>query len=100
MRTTKFDGDGRRRILSDFPPPPGTRPMNLRRSTARMIIENFLRTGESIHSAQGGTVWVIMEYCQLNKIACTLHAMQYIDDLQLNQQARLSPPIGFRITKD
>jgi hypothetical protein len=38
------------------------------RSVARTLIENFMTSRRSIHSAQHGTLWVIITYCEEQQI--------------------------------
>jgi hypothetical protein len=61
-------GDGRIKI---HPLPcditPGTRPIAITRSTARMLIEDFTRDGFSNHSGSGSTLWLIIEHCRITR---------------------------------
>lgn len=57
-----FDGDGRMKV---FPTNdirrmrPEAHPIGVTRSTARLMIDHFVKEGYSIHSPLGSTVWVI-----------------------------------------
>lgn len=66
-----FDGDGRMKV-EPINPPPDTRPIAVRKGTARMAIDAFLRTGNSTHSAMGMTLWVILAYCDHHQLAYTV----------------------------
>jgi hypothetical protein len=68
-RKSRLKGDGR--IMLEAMPKhvrPDTQPLRIRRGTARMIINWFERNGFSSHSAMGGTLWLIIEYCEHHKI--------------------------------
>ena len=62
MNYAPFEGDGR----VNHPPTvhiPGTQPMSVTRAQARNSIRRFVETGQSSHSDQGGTLWVIIAWC-------------------------------------
>lgn len=56
-----FDGDGRKTLHPNFKLP-GALSGPVRRSTARLIIEGFERSGRSHHSGMGTTVWVVLQH--------------------------------------
>lgn len=60
-------GDGRKSLL---PPADaiGAGPTSVRLGTAKVIAEQFSKTGVSRHSAMGSTVWVVMDYCAAQSI--------------------------------
>ncbi len=68
----RFEGDGRVKLeaLSEFIAE-GTNPIRLRRKMCRDIIKMFANN-MYYNSASGGTLWVILEFCSLNKIPYTL----------------------------
>ncbi len=63
---TRFAGDGR----TTLKPQPGLLPkgthlpasMDVRRASARRLIEAFLRDGQSVHFWPSRTAWVLLEY--------------------------------------
>jgi hypothetical protein len=63
-----FDGDGR---VKQYPPAirflETGRPVGVTNGTARRIIDEFQRHGESIHSPQISTLWVLITWCQHHK---------------------------------
>jgi hypothetical protein len=64
---TRFEGDGRK-TLRHITDQAGMCPIPVKRAIARGMIARFLDLGWSNHSAQGGTVWVIKEYCDAKEI--------------------------------
>lgn len=70
---TRFDGDGRR-WLDALPQDvhPSTKPLRVRRSTARQVIHHFESMGFTVHSGQGAMVWIVIEWCRLRGIKYTL----------------------------
>jgi hypothetical protein len=70
--TGLWAGDGREKVQ-----PPKTqigRPVQVRRSQGRMMIESFCRTGSSFHSGSAATLWVLIDYCESNGVSYTLEA--------------------------
>lgn len=57
-----FHGDGRF-MLEPVNAPISTRPVRLRRGIARFLACSFEYRGESYHSSDGATTWVIVTYC-------------------------------------
>lgn len=68
-----FEGDGRNKVQPTFEFP-GTRGIAIGKATAREMIDRFLSSGHSTHSGAGGTLWVLLEYCQAARIAYRLRA--------------------------
>lgn len=67
----RFAGDGRNRIEalpSILRLIPETQPIGVTRSMCRMFVERFDESGCSIHSGAGAVLWVIVEYCERNRI--------------------------------
>ncbi len=62
---TRFEGDGRRRLIADEPETRVGHPAPLTRATARRLIEQFVQCGCSFHSAQCTTAWPILEYLRI-----------------------------------
>lgn len=60
-----FDGDGRAMICAPLSPTQivPLRALAVRRGTAKRLIQNFERTGESHHGALGQTLWIIETWC-------------------------------------
>ena len=69
----RFQGDGDE-VLSPMGQYPGTRPAAVTRAQARLVCQNFDASGHSNHSAQGATLWVILEHCAQADIPYTLRA--------------------------
>lgn len=69
------NGDGRCKIGFANGNLPGTYPTAVTYSTARMLIDAFVRTGVSIHSGQGATLWVMLEWLHDQKIPYQLKAV-------------------------
>lgn len=67
-----FDGDGRE-ALTPVNVFPGTRPINVRRATARLMIAHVLRARQSTHSLTGSTLWVVLTHCLETQTAFKLH---------------------------
>jgi hypothetical protein len=68
---TRFYGDGRLKV---DPPTKltkhhGKKPMRVRRSTARQMINKLIEKGVSYHSEAGATLWVLAEFCEARKAA-------------------------------
>lgn len=61
-----FDGDGRLKIEPKFTLP-ATLPMTLSKSRCRMTIRNLVESGVTNHSGQGGTLWVVLAWCQFHE---------------------------------
>lgn len=65
MSTSPYHGgDGRETIRNRRPAVHGSTPIPIRRAGARTLVNRFIRTGVSVHGAQGGTLWVVLEYCE------------------------------------
>lgn len=47
-----------------------SQPEEVKRAVARRLIEMFQETGRSTHSGRGALLWVIVEWCALNEVAC------------------------------
>ncbi|MCY7305831.1 MAG: hypothetical protein LH632_06720 [Rhodoferax sp.] len=69
----RFQGDGDERI-SPVGQYPGTRPAAITRAQARLLCQNFDARGHSNHSAQGASLWVILEHCAQADIPYILRA--------------------------
>lgn len=68
-----FNGDGRQKvhpICGLY----GTNPNSVTLAVARMLIDKFVETGESNHTEQGGTLWVILTWLQVQQIRYTMLA--------------------------
>lgn len=65
----RFEGDGRN-MLDALPQHvrEETSPHRIRREMARLMCGWFDERGSSFHSRQGGTLWVILEHCDVNRI--------------------------------
>lgn len=50
----------------------GTRPIAVRAAVARGMVRRFAETGESRHSCEGATLWVIVEHCRVNRVPVQL----------------------------
>lgn len=65
--------------------------MSVSTANYRSLTNAFVRSGQSIHSGRGSTLWVILEYCRDQQIPYTLKAMPgmgylvEIDDIQSQQ---------------
>lgn len=71
---TRFEGDGRAMIAArPRDVIEGTRPLRVRRSAARRVVEIFEKHGQTNHSERGGTLWVVREWCRVRKIRAKLH---------------------------
>jgi hypothetical protein len=73
LKPSVFDGDGRHMIAPDigvasFCLEHGMTPLPVRRWTANFIIREFMRTGRSLHTARGSTVWIIKQHCDVQGI--------------------------------
>ena len=66
-----FCGDGRYRVKPTVEVL-GCRGISMTRSAARMLIDHFVARGRSQHSAMGGTVWVVLTFCEHNHIPYTV----------------------------
>lgn len=53
---------------------PGTHPLVVTHATARLMIRAFDLTGLSNHSERANTLWVILSWCQYNKVPYVLEA--------------------------
>ena len=73
MSQSVFDGDGRFMVQPTVHLP-GTYPIAVRRSTARLLIEAFNKSGGSNHSGQGATLWVLLQHLQDTKQPYVLRA--------------------------
>lgn len=62
-----LDGDGREMIEPEFSLP-GTRPKRVRRATARTMVDALMRSGSSLHSPLGSTLWVLLKACHEQKL--------------------------------
>lgn len=69
-----FDGDGRTKCVPSSGVLPGTKPIELTRAQARMLIIDLLRDGYTHHSGAGGTLWVLLTWCQRHKQGYNLNA--------------------------
>lgn len=65
--TSIFDGDGREKI-EPVNALEKTRPVAVTRARAVEIIRFFEQEGRSVHSNQGGTMWVILTHCKEKNI--------------------------------
>jgi hypothetical protein len=54
---------------------PGTRPAPVTRGQARALCRHFESSGQSNHSGQGATLWVVLEHCAVRGIAYHLSAL-------------------------
>lgn len=54
---------------------PGTRPAPVTRGQARAMCRHFEASGQSNHSGQGATLWVVLEHCAERGIAYHLRAL-------------------------
>jgi hypothetical protein len=74
----QLDGDGRAAVpvtLERECVLYGTRPVpNLRYGHARHCIERFVETRRSTHSQFGGMLWIVLWFCQLNKLRYSMMA--------------------------
>jgi hypothetical protein len=68
-----FVGDGRTRISSSCVLP-YTTAGTVTRAQARDMIDRFIAVGQSTHSAQAGTLWVLLTWLQFHKVPFDLHA--------------------------
>lgn len=68
-----FEGDGRFRVdpvaVGQLP---GMSSIPVTRAGARAAISRLLNTQRSVHSGMGGTLWVVLYFCNLNKISHTV----------------------------
>lgn len=87
-----FDIDGRR-MVQPVNAPAGTKPIAVRAQQARMICKNFDRKGESVHSADGSLVWVIVTHCKEQGIGFHIKAAMALDAEQTMQ------PAGFAVRR-
>jgi hypothetical protein len=69
-----FGGDGRRREVTPRCVLAGTQPIRVTNSQARLTIDSFKRAGRTTHSMQGGTLWVVLTWCQQHGVPYTLLA--------------------------
>jgi hypothetical protein len=70
-----FDGDGRTRVSGPVASPTQKvvgQPMSVTNAQARNLIAHFNATGMSAHSGWGSTVWVLIAWAAVNKIAITV----------------------------
>ena len=70
----RFHGDAQE-LVQPTAQYPGTRPTAVTRYLARLLCQNFDASGHSNHSAQGATLWVILEHCAQADIPYNLRAM-------------------------
>lgn len=68
-----FDGDGRRSHMPTFSLPQ-TQPISVSNAQARMLITKFVRDKKSTHSAQAGTLWVVVTWCHVQGKDYTIRA--------------------------
>lgn len=68
-----FDGDGRKKVKPTIRLP-HTYPIEVTNGQARRTIDAFNHSGHTNHSGNGGTLWVILEWAQRNKVAYNLNA--------------------------
>lgn len=61
--------------LIGAPVPFGTQPAKMSCAQARDTLQRFARQGESTHSGHGGLLWLVLWFCQLNKIPYVLVAV-------------------------
>ena len=75
----RFWGDGRQQVEA-LPADicPRSNPLAVTKSGARRLIDTFQSSGMSNHSAQGGTLWVILEHCRTHFMRHELR--EYRDD--------------------
>jgi hypothetical protein len=69
-----FHGDGRRKDVRPLVGLPAIKPLRVSNAQARMMIDSFVKSGQSSHSGQGGTLWVILLWCQYNRVGYKLRA--------------------------
>lgn len=68
-----FDADGRQKCFPTISLP-NTAGMSVTNAQARSTIDRFMTTGNSVHSAQAGTLWVLLVWCQKHKVSYRLTA--------------------------
>jgi len=61
-------GDGRFKIGPTKPLTMGVYPMWVTYSQARAIIDRYRQNGHSTHSAQGATLWVLLEWLHYHRL--------------------------------
>lgn len=70
----KFEGDGRTKVIYTAQPI-GTYALALTKAQARMLIHMLYDKGSSNHSADGTTLWVVLEALHYNRTPYMLHCM-------------------------
>ncbi|MGA0610070.1 hypothetical protein [Caldimonas sp. KR1-144] len=53
---------------------PNTQPMPLNSAPIRHMVERFFESGVSHHSAQGATLWALLDFLQCAKVSYVLEA--------------------------
>lgn len=54
---------------------PCTRPEPMMSAACRRVVEHFLETGRSTHSAQGATLWALLDFLQRAQFPYVLRAI-------------------------
>lgn len=91
-----FEGDGRIKFQPTTGVLPGTHPTSVTRATARMLIRMMVEHGQSTHSGQGATLWIMLTWLQRHKRPYTLTAYPGLGyQLQLVTVTNLEKGVSF-----
>lgn len=99
--TASLAGDGRRLVRASRQHEYGN-PIPLKRATARAVVAHFQECGHSNHSAAGGTLWVLIEWCELNGVRVEVSRVEIDGEIvgYVVSRCALSNAVEYRVIEE